>query len=448
MNEDTAERIAGGAPARVRETFLRSAIPGLGPALEQVRARPARIRRHTAATAKRVVSLIDDPDLLARIAEHEERVGVRAALRRNPAWGHGTGSDPCTLCNAHHLLPYDDLEELEELLTSRVARHTRIGTYNVCDDLVIRTIAALPDGQRDRFWRLAFDGVLAASARAHVELAAGRLGPLDDRVFTWTARNDTRMPRLLDAETTHTDALLRLGFTTRHIPAHWDVTDDQWYEALATRDRSVLASGRHVPVTAIGRAWPRLSSRARVSSLAHARDTAELAELLSRLDDGDLADARGDDLNARDTIELLHRFPGLDPDLRLVIVAMLPRRVHAEYLLGRLCVLPNLAELPDVLAAYSRTAATPTHRALIENAGRKETSGENRALRERLIELLVERALPRELFAGDNRVSAAAHAYTWPRLTTDGAVAAFAGLLDEWSGTLTELVDTAAELAR
>ena len=448
MHEESAERIAAGVPRALRETFLRNAIAGLGQALEQVRNNPERIRRCNARTARHVVALIDDPDLLARVGDAEKRVSVRDVLLANPAWKRNEEHRTCPLCVERPILPTDDPDLLAQILESRDARLRILGSAAICGEQVIRTIESLPADEQGRYWRLAFDGVLSGSVRARVELAAGRIPAPLGGVAPWTGRNNSIMRRALDDETTHNRDLLELAVVNRHIPAHWDITDDEWYEALLAHDRQALESGRTAPQDAIERAWPRLTSRARLRALPHAQTREGLEKLLVLLEDADIASARTDDGLAPGVVGLLHRFPDLDAARRLGLICLLPRPRIAAYLLGRLPVLPPTAEMADILAVYTLGTRTPTLRALIDAAGRTESEGEHRATRERLIELLVETALPRELFAVENRVSVAAHRYVWSRLTTDGAVAAFAGLLDEWAGTLPELVETAQELAR
>lgn len=165
------------------------------------------------------------------------------------------------------------------------------------------------------------------------------------------------------------------------------------------------------------------------------------------LETGDIDWSRASERNGEKLVRLLHRFPALDANRRLGIISMLPRRTIGEHLLGRLGISLHPEDVENVLALYGLGQKTRSYRALIDQAGRAETSFENRATRNALIAALVSVSTPKELFAVDNRVSEAAHNYTWGRLTGDNAVTFFASMLEEWTGTLPELVEAANELS-
>lgn len=448
VNEDTAERIAAGAPERVREAFLRAVVPGLGQAVEQVRGNPARIRRCNVRQARRVVSLINDPRTLAGIAEHERRVSVREAIRQNPAWQRTPHETVCAHCAASETLPLDDLELIAASVGPREKRLSVTGTSETCDEKIMRTLHLLDPDVQPELWQLALHHTLSHSARAYVELAAGRI-PVDAAsVPAWGGRNQPRMRRLLEAETRVTPALLDLAMTAGSVPAHWEVTAEEWERALCDHDVTALAGQHRVPVDAIERAWRRLSPRARILALGHATTTGELETLLDGLEAGDIEEATRRETFARGIIDILHRFPDLVSLRRLGLVSMLPRREIGEYLLGRLGFVPEIDQIENILALYNLGQQQPSHRLLVELAGKNETTGENRALRQALIDALVRNARPSDLFFGENRVSGAAHTYVWERLSSEPAISAFAGLLEEWTGTLPDLVETAQELGR
>jgi hypothetical protein len=446
MNEDIAERIAAGAPESVREAFLRTVVPGLGQAVEQVRSNPARIRRCNVRQARRVVSLINDPRTLAGIAEHERRVSVREAIRRNPAWQRTPHETICTHCAVSETLPLDDLEHITATVGPREKRLAVTGTSETCDEKIMRTIHLLDAAVQPELWQLAFHHTLSHSAPAYVELAAGRI-PVDRTdVPAWGGRNQPRMRRLLEAEPCSTPALLDLAVTAGAVPAHWEVTVDEWERVLREHDVTALTGQHRIPIAAIEQVWARLSARARILALGHATTTGELETLLDGLEADDIEEAHRRETFARGIIDVLHRFPDLGSPRRLGLVTMLPRREIGEYLLGRLGFVPEIDQIDDILALYNLGQQQPSHRMLVEMAGKNETIGENRALRQALITALVRNAKPSDLFSGENRVSEAAHAYTWEHLRSEPAVSAFAGLLEEWTGTLPDLVETAQEL--
>jgi len=448
VNEDTAERIAAGAPENVRETFLRSVIPGLGHALTQVRANPARIKRCNARQARRIVSLIDDPLLLVKIAKHEQRVSVREKLRENPAWHRAPHETTCVHCRENPTFPLDDMRVIRAAVGTREERLVALGAPDVCPEKLLRTLQQLHGSAQTELWRTAFSNTLGHSARAHVELAAGRT-PLDPgSVPAWGGRNQPLMRRLLANEPAPTPGLLDLAVGARLIPSHWDIDAAQWGELLRTHDIGVLASEPRIPIHVLTGAWEALSSRARVSSLAHAETCGELEILLELLEEADIAEARSREPLARGVITVLERFQDLDAGRRLGLVSLLPRRELGEYLLGRLGVVPDPEQIDDLLILYNLGQGYSSYRFLIDMAGRSETAGEHRSTRHALIDALLRVARPAELFAGENRVSEAAHAYTWQRLDDEHAVTAFAGLIDEWAGTLPDLVESARELGR
>lgn len=448
MNEDIAERIAAGAPENVREPFLRSVIPGLGHALTQVRANPARIKRCNARQARRIVSLIDDPLLLVKIAEHEQRVSVREKFRENPAWHRAPHETMCAHCSEDPTFPLDDMGIIRAAVGTREERLAALGTPEVCPEKVLRTLQQLDGSAQTELWRTAFSNTLGHSARAHVELAAGRT-PLDPGSGpAWGGRNQPLMRRLLVNEPAPTPGLLDLAVGARLIPSHWDIDAVQWGALLRTHDIGVLTSERRIPVHVLTGAWDVLSSRARVVSLGHAEACGELEILLELLEEADIVEARSREQLAREVVTVLQRFQDLDAGRRLGLVSLLPRRELGEYLLGRLGVVPDPAQIDDLLALYNLGQRHPSYRFLVDMAGRNETTGEHRSTRHALIDALVRTARPAELFAGENRVSEAAHAYTWERLDDGYAVTAFAGLIDEWAGTLPDLVETARELGR
>lgn len=448
MNEDIAERIAAGAPSRVRETFLRSVIPGLAQALTQVRSNPARIKRCNARQARRVISLIDDPATLARIAEHEQRVSVREAIRSNPAWQRTPHETVCADCREEPTFPLDDPERIRGAVGARDVRIAVFGTSEVCPEKIMRTLHLMDTDEIGELWSAGFANTLAHSVRAHVALAAGRTPLEPGSVAAWGGRNQSQMRRLLADEPVVTPALLDLAVSAGEVPAHWKVEDAEWLRVLLARDAVALTGPHRIPFHVIVSAWDQLSSRARIAALNHAGTCAELETLLENLHQDDIAEARSKEHLARDLVAVLHRFPDLESGRRLGLVGMLPRREIGEYLLGRLGAVPDPDQIEDILALYNLGQRQPSHRLLIDQAGRNETTGEHRLTRRVLIEALVATARPAELFSGENRVSEAAHAYTWERLDGENAVTAFAGLLEEWAGTLPDLVETARELGR
>jgi len=446
MHEDVAERIAAGAPETRREAFLRNAVPGLGGALDAVRANPARIKRYNVRQARRIVSLLDDPELLAAVSEHERRTSVRETLRANRAWRRGPHERNCVSCREMPMLAFDDVDRLAVLLSDRRAREDAFGTANLCDEQIIRTVNAVDEDRRPELWKTAFAHTLRHSARAHVEAAAGRIThtpPAGD----WGGHSPSVLRGLLDAETTATPALLELALTARHIPDHWEVTDEQWRHLLSEEPEHSVASTTRIPVRVILDTWERLPPPARLQALEHARSEEELAAILPLLETSDIDWSRASERNGERLVRTLHRFPALDENRQLGILSMLPRRTIGEHLLGRLGISLHPGDVSDVLALYSLGQKTRSYRALIDQAGRAETSLENRATRNALIDAIVRVAPPRELFAAGNRVSEAAHNYTWGRLSGDNAVAFFASLLEEWGGTLPELVEAANELS-
>jgi hypothetical protein len=450
VNERDAERLAAGAPRAVRETILRTLLPGLGAAIEQVRVDPRRIRRQNVGQARRIVSLVEDPELLAAIADHENRVSVREALREHPLWQNTPHERSCVHCARTPVLRVEDLDVLRNALGPRGHRSaaSEHGVSAECDEQIMRTLAILDPDVRSEFWQLAFKHKLLSSVRARVELAAGRTPLAPGDVPRWEGRNQPRMRRLLADEPVHTPALLELAVLSHSVPRHWKVTIDEWCQLLKEYETTVLNGNFDVPLAAIERHWGDLLPRSRVLSLRHVSEVSELERLLASLDAEDTVEAKSNDACARTIVDLLHRFPQLDTSRRLGLVAMLPRREIGEYLLGRLGTVPEPAEIDDVLVLYGMGQRAPGHRVLIDAAGRNETPGEHRRVREHLIDALVRSALPRELFAAENRVSFAAHRFTWENLTEPAAIVAFAGLLEEWTGTLPELVETALELSR
>lgn len=448
MNEDIAERIAAGAPPRVREAFLRAVIPGLGQALQMVRMNPARIKRCNVRQARRVISLIDDATTLVKISEYEQRVSAREAIRSNPAWQRTPHETVCAHCNEEPTLPLDDIERIRAAIGHRAERIAVLGTPEICPEKVMRTLYMADPGVQPELWKLAFTHTLGHSARAHVALAAGRIPLAPGDVPTWGTRNQPLMRRLLAEEPSHTPALLDLAIGVGAVPLHWSITDDEWLGALRIHDAGALTGQHRVPWRVITAAWESLSSRARIVALNHAGTCAELETLLENLHQDDIAEARSTEHLARDLVALLHRFPDLESGRRLGLVSMLPRREIGEYLLGRLGAVPDADQIEDILAIYNLGQRQVSHRLLIEQAGRNESLGEHRVTRLALIEALVKIAKPAELFSGENRVSEAAHTYAWERLEGENAVTAFAGLLEEWAGTLPDLVETARELGR
>lgn len=448
MNEDIAERIAAGAPARVRESFLRAIIPGLGQTLAQVRVNPARIKRCNAREARRVVALVDDPETLTLIAAHEKRVSVRDALRSNPAWQRTSHESVCAHCQAMPTLPLDDIDLIRAAVGPRDARIAAFGASEICPELIIRTLRLLDPAVSADCWDSAFANVLGHSARAYVELAAGRTPVAPASAPDWEGRNQAHMRRFLEDEPVHTSALLDLAIDAGTVPAHWEVCLEEWCHVLETYD-AVALTGKHlVPFPAIVRAWGNLSARAHIGALGHAQSCTELKILLETLTVDDIIEARSKEHLAREILAVIQRFPDLDSNSRVELVAMLPRREVGEYLLGRLGSVPDTNQIEELFALYNLGQRQISYRSLIEQAGRNETSGEHRLTRSALITALVGTARPAELFSGENRVSQAAHAYTWERLEGDNAITAFAGLLEEWAGTLPDLIETARELGR
>lgn len=448
MNEDTAERIAAGAPANVRETFLRTVLPGLGQTLLQVRANPARIKRCNARQARRVISLIDDPTTLADIADHEQRVSVREAIRNNPVWQDTPHAKTCSHCRDEQTLPLGDIERIRAAVGPRDARIAAFGTSDVCHEKILETLKRVEPAIQPELWRTAFTNVLAYSVRAYVELAAGRLPLAIQDAPPWEGSSQAHMRRLLANEPRATRALLDFAITTGSVPSHWDVTDEEWCRVLRERDIVTIGGAHRVPLRAVHATWEQLSSRARVGALVHAETLAELEGLLGAFDEADIDEARGRDALARHVVATIQRFPELEGTRRLGLVAMLPRREIGEYLLGRLGALPEPGQIPDILALYNLGQRTTSHRFLIDQAGRNEAAGEHRETRRALIETLVRTARPGEIFSAANRVSEAAHAYVWEQLDGENSIVAFAGLLEEWAGTLPELVAAARELGR
>ena len=448
MNEDIAERIAAGAPASVRESFLRAVIPGLGQALLQVRENPARIKRCNARQARRVVALVNDPETLTLIAAHEQRVSVRDALRSNPAWQRTPHELVCAHCQAMPTLPLDNIYLIRAAVSPRDVRIAAFGASEICPELIMRTLRLLDPAVAVELWQSAFANVLGYSAQAYVELAAGRTPLAPASVPDWGGRNQPHMRRLLEDEPAHTSALLDLAIGAGTVPSHWEVCLEEWCDVLKTHDAVALAGKHRIPFPAIVRAWDTLSSRARIVALGHAQSCAELELILETLTVDDIIEARSKDHLARELLAVLHRFPSLDSSSRLGLVSMLPRREVGEYLLGRLGSVPDPDQIEDILALYNLGQRQISYRTLIEQAGRNETAGEHRLTRRALIEALVGTARPAELFSGENRVSQAAHAYTWERLEGENAIMAFAGLLEEWTGNLPDLIETARELGR
>lgn len=265
MLEDVAERIAAGAPETRREAFLRSAVPGLGGALDAVRSNPARIKRYNVRQARRIVSLLDDPELLAAVSEHERRTSVRETLRANRAWKRGPHERNCVSCREMPTLPYDDIDRLTKLLSDRHARENAFGTANLCEEQVIRTVNAVDENRRPELWRTAFAHTLRHSARAHVEAAAGRIAhtaPAGD----WGGHSPSVLRGLLETEPASTTALLELALTARHIPDHWEVTDEQWYHLLSEEPEYSIASTDRIPVRVILEVWDRLPGGASAST--------------------------------------------------------------------------------------------------------------------------------------------------------------------------------------
>lgn len=413
-----------------------------------VRANPGRIKRCNVRQARRVISLIDDPMTLAKISEHEQRVSVREAIRGNPAWSRTPHETVCAPCREEPALPLDDIDRLRAAVGPRAERIAVLGTPEICPEKVLRTLHMVDTDVQPELWKLAFTHTLGHSATAHVALAAGRIPLAPDDVPAWGARNQSLMRRLLAEEPAHTPALLDLAVNVGAIPPHWTIADDEWLRVLRTYDSGALTGEQRIPWRIITAMWESLSSRARILALNHAGTRTELETLLEKLQPDDIAEVRSKEYLARGVVILLNRFPDLASERRLGLVSMLPRREIGEYLLGRLGVLPDLDRIGDVLSVYNLGQRQASYRLLIDQAGRDESTGEHRLTRQTLIEALVRTAKPSELFSGKHRVSEAAHAYTWERLESENAVTAFAGLLEEWTGTLPDLIETAQELGR
>lgn len=412
--------------------------------LRQVQARPAAIKRIPAARAARLISIIDDVELLARISgTSDQRVAVRDALRGHPLaellWYQyppvadslvgvapddeaitpflrGTESNAVSVLGwVRSLDPSLRGDAVRQLFRNDPSRHMRSATHLLLDT----ALGLVPN-------------LSVAELRAiDAEAAKRRPGSRSERLPSIVGRLPNhalnRLTRL-DAATVH--AIVDLGCPYPERPI--EHIDQDAVTALLAEPRGLLWLTRHGLVdddTVIAAAWG-LDDDLLVS-LLQVTTSGPVAEALLALLSADTLTAKGSSLAGR----LLEHAPGLSTAARLRLLRHADRSEYRTFFGGAAANMARPGEAAEACRAVLRgeTRLTASELCWVVERYHDQPGSEP-------FEVLLTHGPARDVLRRGGKLGTAAIARLRAALGNDEAAwQTAATLLSQWSDTIDTL---------
>lgn len=455
--DDTISHLVATGPRHVQRILQLTTNHDLHEQYAKVKRNPKHIKRLPIEQAILVTELVDDPEQLGRIIAADKRERVIDAAQGHTLWSQVPHRFRCRICTTDTI---ENITTCDQLMNLTKWREPASSASRFCSEQILNTILTMPAEEQQNSWPEAFENGLRYNARALVAIAAGRIRlDLDGDPRLSYARADgdvDELEKALEAEPVATKALVAFGLLFSYIPGHWKLDDDDWGMVLTKNDARLLQMV-HPPVETILRNWSSLNIASKISILNRTKSMTELSQILTLVkpDADEIAKERYTKVKQHC---LLQRFPEITLTEKLLLLGLGGRKTIALYLVGGFAeVGPRAADMPDSVNAYidyytdhpnqlTSEAVRDSDDAYLTELLSKNCQDIRVPAQKILVDELLAKLPAKSLFNHEGILSDAAHRMLWTSVKGDENIMTATSLLQDWSGTLQEMIASLQKL--